>query len=112
MTTSDGYIDCCAEFRDCWRTDGGGKEEEKGGKRIQERIYAQVEKCTKVRLDISDRCFDEKEQEISHFLLFKRYHLWQMSVTDETKSASIVPTPVQIAYFCANMGKKLKLATC
>ena len=51
MTTSDGYIDCYAEFRDCWRTDGGGKEEEKGGKRIQEGIYAQVEKSTKVRLD-------------------------------------------------------------
>ena len=85
MTTSDGYIDCYAEFRDCWRRDEGGKEKEKGGKRIQERIYAQVEKSTKVRLDISDRCFDEKEQETSHFLLFKRCHLWQMSVTDETK---------------------------
>ena len=31
-----------------------------------------------------------------------------MSVTDETKSASIVFTSVQIACYCVNMGKSLR----
>ena len=44
MTTSDGYIDCCEELRDCWRKEEKGKNEEKEGK------YAQVEKDAQVRI--------------------------------------------------------------
>ena len=39
MTTSDGYIDCCEEFRDCWKT-----------KRQEDEEYAKVEKQGQVRV--------------------------------------------------------------
>ena len=58
MTTSDGYIDCCEEFRDCWKT-----------KRQEDEEYAKVEKQGQVR--VGETHMQEKYQATGQIVLLR-----------------------------------------
>ena len=84
MTTSDGYIDCCEEFRDCWRKE----EKEKGMDEEKEGKYARVEKNAQVGIGTQQGWnnlglnFREKEERD------RENCFWQICLLNATKSAS------------------------